>query len=83
KGVFPFVVFKGRFDPPSFRVDLAIKDLQLALACGEELSAPLPLSRAALEAYQRVAARGLGAKDVAAAITLLEESAGVTVRVAE
>ena len=77
---FPYIVFKGRWEPPTFSIDLVIKDLTLAVEEAERGGVPVPLARLAVERYKQAAARGLGGKDIGAAITLLEEAAGIQVR---
>jgi 2-hydroxymethylglutarate dehydrogenase len=39
---YPSTTFKGNFEP-GFKVELAYKDISLALACGEEYGVPLPV----------------------------------------
>lgn len=72
-------VLKGDFTPV-FDLDLAIKDTGLALASGKSLKVPLMLGALVNQMYQRESAAGKGKLDPVAAITSLEELAGVQVR---
>lgn len=77
---FPFIVFKGRWEPATFPIDLVIKDLSLAVEEAERVGVPVPLAKMAIERYKQAAAKGLGGMDVGAVITLLEKAAGIQVR---
>ena len=78
---FPYIIFKGRWEPPTFPIDLVLKDLGLAVEEAERAGAPVPMARLAIERFKEAVACGLGGKDVGAAITMLEKVAGVEVRV--
>ncbi|MFC1864671.1 NAD(P)-dependent oxidoreductase [Chloroflexota bacterium] len=83
KGLFPNIIFKGRFEPPTFSIGLASKDLQLAVDYAKEMNLPMSLGSEVLKTYESAKAKGLDNKDVGAVITLLEEAAGIEVRTAQ
>ena len=64
----------------AFSVDLMYKDLGLAASLAQELKIPVVLGDAARSVYEMARAKGKGADDIAAVVTVLEEWAGVTVR---
>ncbi|MBP1765261.1 MAG: beta-hydroxyacid dehydrogenase, 3-hydroxyisobutyrate dehydrogenase [Firmicutes bacterium] len=75
----PGFILKGNFEP-GFAVDLQYKDLEMAVQTGKELGMPLLLTNVAQQVYETAKAKGLGRKDISSVITLLEETAQVTVR---
>ena len=75
----PSFILKGNFEP-GFAVDLQYKDLEMAVQTGKELGMPLLLTNVAQQVYETAKAKGLGRKDISSVITLLEETAKVTVR---
>jgi 3-hydroxyisobutyrate dehydrogenase len=72
----------GNFDPPAFALALAHKDMALALELARENGVPLRMGEAALAELEEAMRRGWGGRDCRAAMTLQEERAGVTVRIA-
>lgn len=64
---------------PGFTVDLALKDLGLALQYARELSVPLPHGALTEQIYRLLAARGWGKRDVASAVAWWEELLDVTI----
>jgi 3-hydroxyisobutyrate dehydrogenase-like beta-hydroxyacid dehydrogenase len=58
--------------PPQMKLDLFLKDLNLILAAGADVGAPLPLTHLARRLYEAAAADGLGGRDVAAVAIALE-----------
>lgn len=71
---------KGQFSPPSFALNLAHKDLHLALELGDELDVPLPMG-SATHNLQRMARRmGLGGNDSAAILQVYESVLKKTVK---
>ena len=76
---YPAKAFRGDFTP-GFFIDLAHKDLGLALRLGAEQRVPLSMGAAAREVYSAARARGKGRLDYTGVVTLLEEYAGVEVR---
>lgn len=79
---FPKFLFEGNFQP-GFAVDLAWKDVRLALDLARESGIPMSVSSAALQRYEEARARGWGQQDVVAVIRLQEEQAGIQVRHSE
>ena len=73
-------VFRGRFEPPSFRQALARKDIGLANELGRELSVPLPVANLVEQISIQVGNRGWGDLDTHVIYRLQEEAAGVEVR---
>jgi 3-hydroxyisobutyrate dehydrogenase-like beta-hydroxyacid dehydrogenase len=66
-----------RYDPPGFRLSLTLKDLRLALAAAEEVSAPMPLADVVRESLLEAVARGDGERDLAAVARVSMRRAGV------
>jgi 3-hydroxyisobutyrate dehydrogenase len=71
----------GRFDPASFALRLAHKDVSLATALGRELGVPMRLANLTLEEMTEALARGWGQRDSRVAMLLQEERAGLDVKV--
>lgn len=71
----------GRFDPPAFALQLAHKDMGLALALARSHAVPLRMGEAAFAELDEAMRRGWSARDCRVAMTLQEERAGVTARV--
>lgn len=76
---YPNTVFMDDFEP-GFKLDLAYKDIQLALALSSECRVPTPLSVAAQQGLLEARAAGLGNKSIQSVIMTLEKIAGVRVR---
>ena len=55
-----------RYEPPGFKLSLTLKDLRLALAAADEVTAPMPLADVVYESLLEAAARGDGERDLAA-----------------
>lgn len=72
-------ILAGDFTP-TFALDLAFKDLDLALACGRDYGVPLPLTAACRELFGFARAAGRGQLDCRAVITVLEDVCGLSVR---
>lgn len=75
-------IFAGNFEP-GFRVNLAIKDIGLALGMAKEYGIPTPLGAAVEQRLLEAKASGLGDKGTQSLILLLERLAGVEVRAQE
>ena len=73
----------GNFDPPDFALQLARKDVDLAVGVGREFNVPMRLANLALSELTEAINRGWGNRDSRVAMLLQEERAGVEVRVAE
>ncbi len=79
---YPGTTFRGNFEP-GFRVDLAHKDIGLALDLGKEYDVPLPVGIAVQKDLDDTMAAGFADKGVDAVILPLEEATGVAVRLPE
>ncbi len=75
----PRTIAKGKFEA-GFALDLACKDLGLALDLGREIGVPLLVTGVVRQVYELARARGMGRLDQTAVIKLLEEAAQVEVR---
>jgi 3-hydroxyisobutyrate dehydrogenase-like beta-hydroxyacid dehydrogenase len=62
---------------PAFRLDLMIKDLDLALATASQTGVAMPVTEAVREFYARATEAGLGEKDFSAVTLELEKLAGI------
>ncbi len=65
------------FEPAGFRLVLGLKDVNLALAAGDELRAPLPLAGLVREHMLAALARGRERYDWAGFATAIREAAGL------
>lgn len=79
---YPNTTFKGNFEP-GFRVDLAYKDMGLALNLGREYNVPLPIGIAVQKDLHDTMMAGFSEKGVDAVILPLEKATGVEVRLPE
>lgn len=73
----------GRFEPASFALRLAHKDVTLATLLGREHKVPMRLASITLEEMTEALNRGWGERDSRVAMLLQEERAGVEIRVPE
>ena len=73
----------GKIDPPDFALNLALKDVDLAVSVGREFDVPMRLANLALMEMTEAINRGWGNRDSRVAMLLQEERAGVEVRVDE
>jgi 3-hydroxyisobutyrate dehydrogenase len=71
----------GKFDPPSFALRLAHKDVSLAVALGRENKVPMRLAHLTLEEMTEALNRGWGERDSRVPMLLQEERAGVEIKV--
>jgi 3-hydroxyisobutyrate dehydrogenase-like beta-hydroxyacid dehydrogenase len=71
----------GTFDPPSFALRLAHKDVSLAVALGREHRVPMKLANITLEEMTEALNRGWADRDSRVAMLLQEERAGVEIKV--
>jgi len=81
----PYVRFKSASLPardfdPAFRMDMMVKDLDLALGAGRDAGMELPTAQAVREGYVEAMAAGLGQRDVSAIVLDLEKKAGLDPR---
>ena len=72
----------GKYDPAAFTVRLAHKDVGLAVELAKETGVPMPIGEIALAELARAIERGWAERDCRVAMTLQEERAGASVRVA-
>lgn len=72
----------GKYDPASFALRLAHKDVSLALELAREQGVPMRLAGLALEELSEAMNRGWAERDARVAMLLQEERAGVSPRVA-
>jgi 3-hydroxyisobutyrate dehydrogenase-like beta-hydroxyacid dehydrogenase len=73
----------GKFEPPSFALRLAHKDVTLATALGREHKVPMKLANVTLEEMTEALNRGWAERDSRVAMLLQEERAGVEIKVTE
>ena len=73
----------ARFDPPSFALRLAHKDITLATELGREHGVPMRVANLALAELTEALNRGWGTRDSRVAMLLQEERAGVQIQVDE
>ncbi len=73
-------VFRGEFEPPSFRQALARKDIGLANELARELSVPMPVANIVEQVAIQCGNRGWGDLDTHVIYRLQEIAAGVEVR---
>lgn len=76
----PRTVFRGAFEPPSFLLSLARKDISLATELGREFDVPMPVANLAEQTAIEGLNRGWGDLDSSVTFRLQEEAAGVEVR---
>ena len=67
----------GHYDPPDFALELAAKDVGLAVELGTELGVPMALADRTLEDLRAAVERGWGGRDARAAMLLQLERAGL------
>jgi 3-hydroxyisobutyrate dehydrogenase-like beta-hydroxyacid dehydrogenase len=70
-------IAKERYDPPGFRLSLTLKDMRLALAAADEVTAPMPLADVVYESLLEAAARGDADRDLAALARVSRRRAGL------
>jgi len=73
----------AKFDPASFTLRLAHKDVTLATSLGREHKVPMRLANITLEEMTEALNRGWGERDSRIAMLLQEERSGVEIRVPE
>jgi 3-hydroxyisobutyrate dehydrogenase-like beta-hydroxyacid dehydrogenase len=77
---FPNKIFAGDF-APGFMIDLAHKDLRLALELGDELSVPLLMGSVCINFLREARANGRGGDDLCGLMRQMEEHLNMAVRV--
>jgi 3-hydroxyisobutyrate dehydrogenase-like beta-hydroxyacid dehydrogenase len=78
--IMPNTYFKGKFDPASFALKLAFKDLGLAVSLGKDFNVPMSMSNLAFQEMMSAMNRGWGDRDSCVSMLLQEERAGTEVR---
>jgi 3-hydroxyisobutyrate dehydrogenase-like beta-hydroxyacid dehydrogenase len=76
----PRTWFRDRFEPPTFALALARKDIALATELAREYSVPLPVATLVEQIAVEAMNRGWAGHDAAVTVRLQEEAAGVEVR---
>jgi 3-hydroxyisobutyrate dehydrogenase-like beta-hydroxyacid dehydrogenase len=71
------LILSGRFQPAGFKLRHGLKDIRLALAAGEEVTAPLPTASLIRDQYLTAMARGWADLDWAALAQLAAANAGL------
>ena len=69
----------GTYDPPSFALKLATKDVALATALGRELGVPMRICNLAFAEMTEACNRGWEGRDSRSVMLLQQERAGVTI----
>jgi putative dehydrogenase len=67
----------GRYDQPTARIDMFMKDLHIIGEFAAGLNCPLPLFSASTQLYHSAMSQGLAGEDTAAVLRVLEGMAGV------
>jgi 3-hydroxyisobutyrate dehydrogenase len=68
------------YEPPSFTVNLAMKDLGLGLELGEQLGVPMTFIQATYDGFDAARERGWGERDSRTPMKIQNERAGVTIK---
>ena len=76
----PRTLFRGEFEPASFALALARKDVGLATDLGRKFDVPMPVANLVEQIAIEAMNRGWGDRDSSVTILLQEEVAGVEVR---
>ncbi|HEX5831798.1 MAG TPA: NAD(P)-dependent oxidoreductase [Gemmatimonadaceae bacterium] len=78
----PYVTYGGliaeqRYEPPGFKLGLALKDVRLALAAADAVAAPMPVGSVLHDSMLDAVAHGHGDHDLAALATVAARRAGL------
>ncbi len=73
-------MFRGEFEPASFALNLAYKDISLATELAREYNVPMPMSTLAEQIAMQAMNRGWADRDSSVTVLLQEEQAQVQVR---
>jgi 3-hydroxyisobutyrate dehydrogenase-like beta-hydroxyacid dehydrogenase len=76
----PRTTFRDTYEPASFAMALAYKDIMLATELGREFNVPMPVANLALQIAIQAMNRGWADMDNSITVKLQEEAAGVEVR---
>jgi 3-hydroxyisobutyrate dehydrogenase len=71
------LMVEQRYDNPTARIDMFMKDLHIIGEFAESLNCPVPLFSASTQLYHSAMSQGLAAEDTAAVLRVLEGMAGV------
>jgi len=71
-------IAEGKFEPAGFRMALGLKDVELALAAGDDLRVPLPAANVVRDHALAALARGLERLDWSGLTSTLRLEAGLT-----
>ena len=72
---------QSKYDPPSFALRLAHKDLTLSLDLARQLGVPMPYAEIAFRDFSEALERGWGDRDSRSPMQLQNERAGVAIKV--
>lgn len=72
----PKTVLEDKYDPPSFSMDLMIKDVGLYLKTAQDMKIPSIITSTAYQIYTAGQSSGKGQKDHTAVVQVIEEMAG-------
>lgn len=72
---------QDKYEPPSFTLNLAHKDMTLALDLAQQLGVPMKHAQATFDDYTAAIERGWGELDARAPMQLQNERAGVSIKV--
>ncbi|MES3000771.1 MAG: NAD(P)-dependent oxidoreductase [Pseudomonadota bacterium] len=78
-GYWSDMVMNRKFTPPLFDFKMALKDVGLAINTAKELGVPMPVGTLCHQVFQLASANGRDKLDYTAAVTWLEDIAGVKV----
>ena len=81
--IFSETVFRGQFQPPTFTLALALKDVALATELGRESSVPMHLANLVEQIMRQCVNKGWAEDDFTKQFLWQEEAAGVEVRSSE
>ena len=73
-------MFRGTFEPASFALNLAYKDISLATELAKEYDVPMPITTLAEQIALQAMNRGWAGQDSSVTVRLQEEQAGVEIR---
>jgi 3-hydroxyisobutyrate dehydrogenase len=73
-------MFRGTFEPASFALNLAYKDISLATELAKEYNVPMPMTTLAEQITLQAMNRGWQDRDSSVTVLLQEEQAGVEIR---
>ena len=79
-GIFADTVFRGQFQPPTFTLALALKDVALATELGRESSVPMHVANLVEQIMRQCANKGWAEDDFTKQFLWQEEAAGVEAR---